>query len=107
MITIRQWKVHPNEYTHLISTFRFQFAGSDPESQRGPGTEIMAEQVVWPDSSLGCPQEGMLYAQVLTPGYLIRLAFGKHEFEYHASKRTSIFYCENPTSPAPGTLAGI
>jgi hypothetical protein len=68
---------------------------------------LVAEQVVWPDSSLGCPQEGMLYAQVLTPGYLIRLAFGKHEFEYHASKRTSIFYCENPTSPAPGTLAGI
>ena len=28
-----------------------------------------SESVQWSDASLGCPQEGMLYAQVITPGY--------------------------------------
>jgi len=63
--------------------------------------------VVWPDASLGCPQEGMEFAQVLTPGYLIRLESGNQEFEYHASRGTYIIYCENPTPPIPGTPADI
>ena len=32
-----------------------------------------SEGVGWSDASLGCPQEGMMYAQVITPGY--RLVF--------------------------------
>lgn len=68
---------------------------------------LEATSVVWPDASLGCPQEGMAYAQVLTPGYLIRLEFGNQEFEYHANKGTYIIYCENPTPPVPGTPADI
>jgi hypothetical protein len=67
-----------------------------------PGTEIVllqATSVTWPDGSLGCPQQGMEYAQVLTPGYLIRLRSGDREFEYHASKGTFVTYCENPSPP--------
>jgi hypothetical protein len=64
---------------------------------------LEATAVVWPDASLGCPQEGMVYAQVLTPGYLIRLQSGNQEFEYHASRGTTIIYCENPSPPVPGT----
>ena len=29
--------------------------------------------VEWPDSSLGCPQQGRSYLQVITPGYLVSL----------------------------------
>ncbi len=29
--------------------------------------------VQWPDSSLGCPQSGMKYMQVVTPGFLVTL----------------------------------
>lgn len=32
-------------------------------------TLISANAVEWPDASLGCPQPGMMYAQVITPGY--------------------------------------
>ena len=32
-----------------------------------------SESMQWSDASLGCPQEGMMYAQVITPGY--RLVF--------------------------------
>ncbi len=62
-----------------------------------------AKDVIWPDSSLGCPQEGMLYAQVLTPGYLIKLKYDEREFEYHTGRESSLTYCENPLPPVEGT----
>jgi hypothetical protein len=64
---------------------------------------LEATSVVWPDASLGCPQEGMAYAQVLTPGYLILLQYTDNKFEYHAGKNGSLTYCKNPTPPIPGT----
>ncbi len=30
-----------------------------------------SEGVEWSDTSLGCPQEGYVYAQVITPGYML------------------------------------
>ena len=68
---------------------------------------VEATQVVWPDASLGCPQKGMAYAEVLTPGYLIILNADDKDYEYHASKDTQVIYCENPTPPIPGTPEGI
>src|SRR5262249_19296919 len=32
---------------------------------------VSAEKKTWPDRSLGCPKPGQMYAQVLTPGYLV------------------------------------
>ncbi len=34
-------------------------------------TVLSVEPVTWSDASLGCPQPGMMYAQVITPGYLV------------------------------------
>ncbi|HET9909786.1 MAG TPA: hypothetical protein VFQ23_24270 [Anaerolineales bacterium] len=64
---------------------------------------IEATSVTWPDSSLGCPQEGMVYAQVLTAGYLILLEQGGTTYEYHASGGDTIVTCDNPSSPVPGS----
>jgi hypothetical protein len=63
---------------------------------------VDAKEVIWSNSSLGCPQPGMLYAEVLTPGYLIRLNANDQDYEYHAGKGSAIFYCENPTPPFEG-----
>ncbi len=52
-----------------------------------------AEQVEWRDASLGCPQPGMVYAQVITPGYLIVLEANGKEYEYHADRRR-VLLCE-------------
>ena len=38
----------------------------------------------WPDGGLGCPEPGMSYAQVITPGYRIVLQVGDMPYEYHA-----------------------
>lgn len=64
-------------------------------------TVIDARPVVWPDASLGCPQPGMQYAQVLTPGYLVLLAAWGIQYEYHAGRGAAISYCHNPTPPVP------
>ncbi len=51
------------------------------------------EPVEWPDTSLGCPKPGMLYAQVITPGYRIILEANGREYEFHASA-SRVISCE-------------
>ncbi len=38
----------------------------------------------WPDASLGCPEPGRSYAQVVTPGFLIELAAEGKTYRYHS-----------------------
>lgn len=46
-------------------------------------TLIRLEQVDWPDTSLGNPQPGMVYAQVVTPGYRLLFQAEGQTYEYH------------------------
>jgi hypothetical protein len=48
-------------------------------------TVVHAEPVTWPDSSLGCPQPGQMYLQVLTPGYRVTVAAGDKRTVYHTT----------------------
>jgi hypothetical protein len=52
------------------------------------------QAVVWPDASLGCPQPGMMYAQVLTPGYRIILKVDGQEYFYHTDEEDALMLCE-------------
>lgn len=63
-----------------------------------PTTEIKLvsmEAVNWSDASLGCPQEGFMYAQVITPGYLIIFEAGGQTYEYHTDQTGNAVLCEN------------
>ncbi len=51
------------------------------------------EQREWSDSSLGCPQPGSFYAQVITPGYLIVVSGGGKRLEYHTDTRGRSVMC--------------
>ncbi len=51
------------------------------------------EAVDWPDASLGCPEEGRMYAQVVTPGYRLMLSDGARDFEYHSDSLTRVRHC--------------
>jgi hypothetical protein len=56
---------------------------------------ISAELVEWSDASLGCPQPGMVYAQVPTDGSLIVLSHGGAEYPYHTGGSVYVpFLCE-------------
>ena len=56
-------------------------------------TLVRAEAVDWPDSSLGCPQPGMMYLQVITPGYRLVLAAGGVSVEYHTDAGGRFVVC--------------
>lgn len=51
-----------------------------------------ASAVDWPDSSLGCPQPGFMYSQIVTAGYRIVLSANGKQYEYH-SDREKPSYC--------------
>jgi hypothetical protein len=73
-------------------------ATTDAASHLGVSRDTLrVEQVQpreWPDSSLGCPQPGQLYSQVVTPGYLIVISSGTHQLEYHTDERTRVTLCK-------------
>ena len=48
----------------------------------------------WPDSSLGCPQPGQLYSQIVTPGFLIVVSAGNKQLEYHTDGRAHVMLCK-------------
>lgn len=50
---------------------------------------VKIEAVDWPDTSLGVPEPGKVYAQVITPGYKIILSAGGTQYEYHTDKSGS------------------
>jgi hypothetical protein len=63
----------------------------------------------WPDTSLGCPQPGMMYAQVVTPGYRVVLEVDSQVYEAHTDEGQSAVWCEEEVSamvvaPVPGTV---
>ncbi len=66
---------------------------------------IQAQEIIWPDGSLGCPQPGMMYTQAIVDGYRVILQVGEKQYDYHASKTGFFFLCENsiPSNPLSGT----
>lgn len=57
-------------------------------------TVLSVEAVTWPDSSLGCPQPGMAYLQVLVDGLRIRLSAKGALYEYHSGGDQPPFLCQ-------------
>ena len=45
---------------------------------------IKQEKVDWPDTGLGYPEKGKMYAQVITPGFRIVLKAEGRLYEYHS-----------------------
>ena len=63
-------------------------------------TVLASEPVEWSDTSLGCPQPGMMYAQVITPGYSFLLDAAGEHYEVHTDLTgQSVVICQ----PAPET----
>lgn len=66
------------------------------ERLRVPPEEIevvTAEQVTWPDGSLGCPEPGMSYTQALVEGSKVILGHDDRVYVYHAGADDQPFLC--------------
>jgi hypothetical protein len=57
---------------------------------------VRSEAVEWSDSSLGCPEPGQTYVQVITPGYRIVMAVEETRYQYHADQQRFL-RCDNPS----------
>lgn len=74
-------------------------ARADLAKRLGVAAETIEVAVVtktdWSDTSLGCPQPGYMYAQVITPGYKIILKAQDKEYEYHTDDQgSSVVLCQ-------------
>ena len=50
---------------------------------------ISAEAVQWPNSSLGCPEEGRAYAPIIVSGYSVVLDQKGERYEIHTNQHGS------------------
>ena len=71
----------------------------------GVGVDLVERRrttaVDWPDASLGCPQEGESYAQVVTPGYLVTLQADGQVYSVHAGGGRAVV-CATGLRPVGG-----
>ena len=52
-----------------------------------------AEQLDWPDGSLGCPEPGRVYTQVLVPGFRVVAKTTEGEMLYHTDTHGTARNC--------------
>lgn len=64
---------------------------------------VDARAVTWPDGSLGCPEDGMMYTQALVDGYYIRLSADDQVAHYHTGYDGRPMHCpaERSLKPPP------
>jgi len=70
-------------------------------------TVIQAQAVEWNDSSLGCPQPGVNYLQVITPGFRVRLYFQGMVYDYHTGTRAGFILCGQVPAIEPVPLMPV
>jgi hypothetical protein len=67
------------------------------------------EEAKFPDAGLGVPEPGKVYAQVVTPGYVIRLTVEGQVFTYHAGSGRVVAAPDNMSQPLNSriTIKGV
>jgi hypothetical protein len=69
------------------------------DAARRTGVDTRSLQIVrteprdWPNSGLGCPRPGEMYAQMVTPGWLIEVRSGQRTLEYHTDAADHFVLC--------------
>jgi hypothetical protein len=59
-------------------------------------TVASVEAVSWPTSALGCPQPGVMYSQLVTPGFKVVVSANGQSYEYHADLGGHVVTCSAP-----------
>jgi hypothetical protein len=61
---------------------------------------LIAKAVTWPNGALGCPQPGMMYTEMIEPGYQVVVEAAGQRLDYRGGSGGALSLCENP--PASG-----
>lgn len=95
----------PPALTHGLSADMLSAMRADAARRTGAAADavrvLSVQPVTWPDASIGCPQPGMAYAQVLVPGWLVRLEAGGRPFGYHAARAGRWVMCPAEQAQPP------
>ena len=67
---------------------------------------VRAEQAIWNDGSLGCPQPDMSYTQAQVDGYWVVLKAGDTLLDYRASKTGFFTFCDTAFPGVGGAPTG-
>jgi hypothetical protein len=59
-------------------------------------TVVEATSVTWPNGALGCPQPGMMYTDMIVPGYHVIVEAGGRQLDYRFGMNGAPLLCENP-----------
>jgi len=59
-------------------------------------TVVEATSVTWPNGALGCPQPGMMYTDMIVPGYHVIVEAGGRRLDYRFGMNVAPSLCENP-----------
>lgn len=65
-----------------------------------------AAAVEWPNQALGCPEKGMMYAQVVTQGYRVSFRQDERRYEVHVGAGRAVV-CGAPPVKGAYVLAGL
>lgn len=79
------------EEVRLVVTFAIINLANRLKIAREAIRVVEVRRVDWPDTSLGHPEPGKLYAQVITPGFLIKLEAGGRICVYHSDRTHIVF----------------
>ena len=82
-----------SQHDQVVSLARQQLAdsaGCDAQAIQVVGVEEME----WSDSSLGCPKPGMMYMQVITPGYRVTLEHDGQRYTFHTDLTHRVVRCD-------------
>ena len=64
-------------------------------------TILQVQHVQWSDASLGCPKAGYMYAQMITPGYLVKAEVNGEEQAVHMDEKGNGVACPPERAKAP------
>lgn len=64
-------------------------------------TVVSSTEQQWSDGAMGCPQPGMMYTQMIVPGYRVVLRAGGDKYSYHSDRRGNFIVCSNGLSFPP------
>lgn len=82
----------PSDAEQAVELAREDLAQRLDLAPKGIGV-VSVEAVEWSDTSLGCPQPGMAYAQVITPGFRVVLAVKRQMYKYHTHAGRFVILC--------------
>jgi hypothetical protein len=80
----------------VLQAIQQQLAIDVPGVDLSASTTVTSEAVEWPDGSLGCPEPGMFYTQVITPGYHVVISVDGVEYDYRATDAGQVRLCQAP-----------